>query len=140
MALALLPGSGKATAKKYLISKISSIYLYVSLDPPNAALAKFQLPKVSPVGLQFHNTVSYQQSHFSSSHTVFLSANRLLALNPAPHQYNTYTPTVQTIVKNASRLTPHAIPSFKNIGREKRIADAARVLRAKSFMANSDAE
>tara|TARA_R110002060_G_scaffold45735_8_gene57071 strand:- start:668 stop:838 length:171 start_codon:yes stop_codon:yes gene_type:complete len=39
-------------------------------------------------------------------------------------------------VKPASKVTPSAIPTFKNKGREKRIAPAANAERQKSFPAN----
>ena len=75
-----------------------------------------------------------------SSPTLYLAANRLLALNLSPYQNRMYIPAIQITVNPASSPTPPSTPSFKNMGLENKMAAAARVLRAKSLAAKRDAE
>jgi hypothetical protein len=70
---------------------------------------------------------------------VQLETNRLLFRSAAPHVNRTYSRTEQRHISPANKLIPPPTPKRKNIGRENRIAPAARQLRAAALAANSEA-
>ena len=67
------------------------------------------------------------------------AANLLLALSAAPYFQSTNMPITPMTVSPASKLTPRPTPKFKKSGRANRIAPAARLERAKSLPAKSEA-